>query len=457
MRARSSHCYDPTEMTEEIDRLRSSYEAQVRTLGERLARRERELSALSEMASEVHSTESAQSVFEIALDKVREKLGVSAAWILVGEEGEKKLELAAARGVSETYLEEVRRNGLTECLCREVFWSGHSMQARNTTQCPRMPDIVDGSDPSVAHASIPMRFRGGSRGVLNVASRAGTLFTDGELRFLETLGHQIGLAVERARRGEAERQRHEEARNAYRELRAAQERIIESEKMALLGTFAAGLAHEIRNPLNSIALQLSVIERRNARLETDMGIRELISIIREEVSRLDALAGDFLQFSRADRVQQGLADLNDVIEHVIRLLEPQSLDCGVALMYENAGPLPRMPIDGEKMKQVLINLVRNGIEAMPDGGQVKVRVELRGEFAELSVEDTGPGLPEGVDVFQLFVTTKARGTGLGLSIAQQIVLEHGGEIAAASEPGKGATFTVSLPVERPDEAAGDEA
>ena len=446
MRARASRCYDPTDMTEELDRLRSSYEAQVRTLGERLARRERELSALSEMASEVHTTESAQSVFEIALDKVREKLGVSAAWILVGEEGEKKLELVAARGVSETYLEDVRRNGLTECLCREVFWSGHSMQARNTTQCPRMPDIVGGSDPSVAHASIPMRFRGGSRGVLNVASRAGTLFTDGEIRFLETLGHQIGLAVERARRGEAEKQRHEEARNAYRELRAAQERIIESEKMALLGTFAAGLAHEIRNPLNSIALQLSVIERRNARLETDMGIRELISIIREEVSRLDALAGDFLQFSRADRVQQGLADLDGVIEHVIRLLEPQSVDCGVSLTYEKPDQLPPLPIDGEKMKQVLINLVRNGIEAMPGGGKVTVRVELRGEFAELSVEDTGPGLPEGVDIFQLFVTTKPGGTGLGLSIARQIVAQHGGAITAQAGSKGGARFVITLPL-----------
>src|SRR5689334_7374667 len=283
MRGRVSRCYASHEMTESLDQLRGSYEAQVRGLAERLSRRERELSALSEMASEVHSAESAQSVFEIALDKVLEKLGVRAAWILVGEEGEKKLELAAARGVSDAYLEEVRVNGLSECLCREVFWTGHAMQARNTTQCPRMPHIVAGTDPSVSHASVPMRFRGGSRGVLNVASRAGEVFTDGELRFLETLGHQIGLAVERARRGEAERLRHEEARNAYRELHAAQERIIENEKMALLGTFASGLAHEIRNPLNSIALQLSVIERRNARLEDETGIRGLIGIIREEV------------------------------------------------------------------------------------------------------------------------------------------------------------------------------
>jgi len=433
-------------MAEDLDRLRDSYEERVRQLSERVARQDRELAVLSEVAAEIHSTETAQSVFDIALDKVREKLGVSAAWILVGEDGDRKLRFAAARGVSEAYMDEVLRNGLSDCLCREVFWTCHSMQVRNTTQCPRMPEIVADPDGSTAHASVPLRFRGGSRGVLNVAARAGTTFTDGELRFLETLGHQIGLAVERARRGEAEKQRHEEARTAYRELRAAQERIIESEKMALLGTFAAGLAHEIRNPLNSIALQLSVIERRNARLETDMGIRELIGIIREEVSRLDALAGDFLQFSRADHVQQGLAELDGVVQHVLRLLEPQSAASGVRLTYDPHPGLPPLPIDAEKMTQVLINLIRNGIEAMTEGGQVTVRVRPREDVAVLSVEDTGPGLPDGVDIFQLFVTTKVGGTGLGLSIARQIVAQHGGMITARNSPGGGACFEIALPL-----------
>ncbi len=446
MLGRVTRCYDPSVMANEAERHHPPLEAQVRELRERLAQRERELAVLAEVAIEVHSTESAQSVFEIALDKVREKLGLSAAWILTGDEPDQRLHLAASRGLAPGYLDEVLRHGLSDCLCSEVFRSAQTMQARNTTQCPRMPAIVDGSYASAGHASIPLVFRGGSRGVLNVAARAGIPFSEEELRFLETLGHQISLAVERARRGEGERQRHEEARTAYRELRAAQERIIESEKMALLGTFAAGLAHEIRNPLNSIALQLSVIERRNARRKTDMGIGELIGIIREEVSRLDALAGDFLQFSRADRIQQGFADLDAVIGHVLLLLEPQSKACGVRLIYERQPRLPPLPIDAEKMKQVMINLVRNGIEAMSAGGQVTVKVVLGPDTVLLTVEDTGPGLPDGVDVFQIFTTTKPGGTGLGLSIARQIIASHGGAIEGRNEPGAGALFEISLPL-----------
>lgn len=448
MLGHATRCYHPPIMANEAERRDPPLEERVRQLSERLAQRERELAVLAEVAIEIHGTESAQSVFEIALDKVREKLGLSATWILIGDEQNQQLHLAAARGLSASYLDQVRQHGLSDCLCDEVFRSGQTMEARNTLQCPRMPALIDGADGTDGHASIPLFFRGGSRGVLNVAAPTGIPFKEEELRFLETLGHQISLAVERARRGEAERQRHEEARTAYRELRAAQERIIENEKMALLGTFAAGLAHEIRNPLNSIALQLSVIERRSARGKTDSGIGELIGIIREEVSRLDALAGDFLQFSRADRIQQGFADLDAVIEHVLRLLEPQSTACDVRLTYDRQPGLPPLPIDAEKMKQVMINLVRNGIEAMTAGGQVMVKVVLGPDAVLLTVEDTGPGLPGDVDVFQIFTTTKPGGTGLGLSIARQIIASHGGAINGRNAPGGGALFEINLPLAR---------
>src|SRR5512147_2856808 len=140
---------------------------------------------------------------------------LTAAWIFLGREPEKKLQLAASRGVAPAYLEQVRRDGLQDCLCPEVFWSGHTMLARNTTQCPRMPTIVEGLNIPVAHACIPLRFEGERKGVLNVAARPDEQFSEDELRLLETLGHQISVAIERARHLRT-------ARTAYEELKQAQ-------------------------------------------------------------------------------------------------------------------------------------------------------------------------------------------------------------------------------------------
>jgi signal transduction histidine kinase len=348
--------------------------------------------------------------------------------------------------VSASYLEAVDRSGLDDCLCPEVFETGRRMEARNTTQCPRMPTIVEGLKEPVAHACIPLRFEGHGRGVLNVAARPGQRFTDDELRFLETLGHQICVAVERAKHlGEA--------RRAYDELRNAQQRQIQAERMVTLGTFAAGLAHEIRNPLNSMGLQLSILERRLGRMSAEAASepQELTGIIRGEIARLDALVNDFLLFSRATRLQYQPASLEELADQVTRLVRPEAREAGVTLKRRSLTPerMPLIPMDAEKMKQVILNLVRNAIEALPADGVVQVETGLVDARAVVSVRDDGPGLPLDMDVFQLFVTTKPRGTGLGLSIAQQIVTEHGGEITVKSEPGKGAAFTVFLPLDGP--------
>jgi len=603
------------------DRLRQSYEDRVRALNEAARRRERELVILSQVAGRVHGSDEVQEILDIAIEEILERMELKAAWIFVGDERDKKLHLAASRGVSEDYLEDVRTKGLSECLCPEVFWTGHRMQAHNTTQCPRMPDIVAGLKAPVAHACIPLKFEEATRGVLNVAARPGEQFSEEELRFLETLGHQIGLAVERARHREAERRRdqesramasinraiggsldpdailravgetamdvlpadrvvvllgsdprrlrvahrgglphpelmegrtidlvaagsrlqiraleerqvfsvddgdsdarvnadlarrwgaasgivaplsahdrtfglllitstaarrwtrdqmdvaealasqaslaldnawlYDEARRAYQELKDAQQRILRTEKMAVLGTFASGLAHEVRNPLNSIGLQLSLLERRIARVEAGLGreMTDRVGIIHEEVQRLDRLVGDFLLFSRTDRLQYRPADLTALVDEVVQLLEPEAAELGVTVRRLSIGdPVPLLQMDAEKMKQVVINLLRNAFEAMPDGGEVRVESGAVNGQARVVVSDTGPGLPDGVDVFQLFVTTKPKGTGLGLSIVQQIVLQHGGEIVVTSEAGRGAAFTVSLPMPGTKEQKGE--
>jgi signal transduction histidine kinase len=413
------------------ERIQTAYEARLRELEDTAEKRERQLTILSRVAARVHGEDDVSRILEIALDEILSEMHLQTAWVFMGDERDGKLHLAAHRGVAQSYLDAIRRDGLGECLCPEVFWTGHTMQARNTVECPRMPGIVEGLHERVAHACIPLKFDGGSRGVLNVAARPGEQFDADELRFLETLGHQICLAVERARHLETER--------------AAQAHIIQTEKMAMMGTFASGLAHEVRNPLNSMGLQLSLLERRTAAAGADT--REIVGIIRAEIKRLEALVNDFLLLARTSRMSFHRADLSALADEVVRLLAPEAEAAGVRLELQHRGAaLPEVLMDAEKMKQVVINLVRNAIEAMPGGGSVVVATQLRGERACLRVTDTGPGLPEEIDVFQLFVSTKPGGTGLGLSIAQQIVLDHGGDIQAESRKQEGTVFTVCLPL-----------
>jgi signal transduction histidine kinase len=419
----------------------------VQSLTREVERRERELAVLAEVAARVHAEDDESAVFEIALDEILAQLGLDAAWIFTGTAGT-PLSLAAARGVSQEFLDEVRTQGLVPCLCPEVLAEGRRRQARNTTQCPRMPRIVSGSTASLAHACIPLKFEASTVGVLNVAARPGELFSEDELSFLETLGHQIGLAVERGRHRLRERRLHEESQRAYAELEAAQDRLVQQEKMAVLGTFASGLAHEVRNPLNSIGLQLTVLERKIARLAPQLApeTSELALVIRDEVRRLDRLVSDFLLFARSGRLLAADGDLDAVAADVVTLLAPEAEAGNVRIQWERVGePARGLRMDAEKMKQVIINLVRNGIEAQPDGGEVMVETGLVDGVARLRVHDAGPGLPEEVDVFQLFVTTKDKGTGLGLSIVQQITRHHGGTIRTGRGPLGGAAFTIDVP------------
>ena len=293
---------------------------------------------------------------------------------------------------------------------------------------------------------VPLVARKTVLGLLVLSRHAPHRWGADQVEIAEALAAQASVSLENARL-------YENARRAYRDLSEAQARIIQSEKLAVVGTFAAGLAHEIRNPLNSIALQLSILERRSAPLETSLAreIEDLLAVIREEVKRLDNLVGDFLKFSGSGRIQHRPASLDALVDEVIGLLAAGGgARAGVSSSaVARESPSPTCPWTGRRSSRSSSTSLQNAIEAQPDGGRVVVETDLaRRPRASVVVADQGPGLPAGLDVFQLFVTTKARGTGLGLAIAQQIVLDHGGEIRAESTPGEGATFTISLPAAR---------
>jgi len=222
-------------------------------------------------------------------------------------------------------------------------------------------------------------------------------------------------------------------------------RTLRAERLAAVGTLAAGLAHEVRNPLNSASLQLQVLKRRLAKGQHEAAV-VAADLVLGEIQRLDNLVSDFLAFARPQPLRPKETDPNPLVLGVAELLQPEANAKGVELEVELCDRIEHVDVEEERMRQVLLNLTRNAIEAV----QAKQRVVLRTRAADVSgdvgieVEDNGPGFPEEAPIFDAFYTTKEHGTGLGLAIAHRIVTDHGGSLAVTSEPGR-TRFTVTLP------------
>jgi signal transduction histidine kinase len=281
------------------------------------------------------------------------------------------------------------------------------------------------------------------RGLLLVIDdRAKDAFPPDDLAVLEPLAVQIGVVIENSKQ--------------YR-------RMQERDRLAVLGQMAAGLAHEIKNPLGAIkgAAQLLGDTRSGDHLGPPE--REFLGIILEEVERLDRVVGSVLDYARPSKGDVGAVDANAVVRSTLKLLASDRAEVSDARM-DLEPELPRVRADAEQLRQVLINLIRNASQAMGLGGTVYVSTRKREErhpggrdpttLVEIAVRDEGPGIAPQVmkNLFVPFVTTKDRGTGLGLAISQRVVAEIGGRIDVATRPGLGSTFTVLLPV-APDAAA----
>jgi signal transduction histidine kinase len=233
-------------------------------------------------------------------------------------------------------------------------------------------------------------------------------------------------------------------------------RALRAERLAAVGTLAAGLAHEVRNPLNSAALQLQVLRRRMERDDVSReSINPVVELVEEEIRRLERLVNDFLSFARPRPLELQQAALADICHSIVTLMEPEARASQVELQLDVAEELPPVHLDPERLRQVLQNLLRNAIEAMPQGGRATIRVrraaamepgaaEVREQGIEIDIEDTGPGFQEDSPVFDAFFTTKPKGTGLGLSIVHRIVSDHGGTLRVRSRPGE-TCFTIFLP------------
>jgi PAS domain S-box-containing protein len=229
-----------------------------------------------------------------------------------------------------------------------------------------------------------------------------------------------------------------------------------AEKLAAVGTVSAGLAHEIRNPLNAANLQLQLLERRVKKLTDDTKVLEPLDTVREEILRLGALVSDFLTFARPTAINARATNLCDLIEHVASLERPVAGESGVTLLTRCENRNILVEVDRQRIEQVLLNLLRNALEAVrgQDDGQVELTVRHDGAGARIVVSDNGPGIEEAVArrIFEPFFTTKETGTGLGMAIAHKIVDMHGGHLDI--DGSDGARITLVLPPRPPHPAPG---
>ncbi len=233
------------------------------------------------------------------------------------------------------------------------------------------------------------------------------------------------------------------------ESRRTAEKTIESERFNALTLLAAGVAHEIGNPLNSLHIHLQLMQRKVRQLDGEVRdeLQESIDIARSEISRLDSIVTQFLKAIRPSKPLLHRENVNEIVEEAVRFFAPEIEDRDIVVEQELHSGLPPLELDRDQIKQAFYNVIKNSFEAMKRRGIMRIRTDMDASHVLVSFIDTGGGMSaESLSrVFEPYYTTKTSGSGLGLLIVRRIVREHGGELAIESSEGKGLTLTIRLP------------
>lgn len=240
-------------------------------------------------------------------------------------------------------------------------------------------------------------------------------------------------------------------------LRDVTERMLMKEQMwrmeqfASLSTLAAGLHHEIKNPITALSIHVQLLEERLQCTNTAGPVAEMINVLKSEVRRLNVTLDSFRNFANLQRLNLKPVDAQVVLEDLVRLIGPQATQQGVRLeLQPTATPLPEVVLDSEKIQQALLNLMLNALEAMPSGGDLNLSAAVEDGKLRMVVRDTGRGIPAEIrdHIFHPYFSTKDHGTGIGLSLAEKLVRQHRGNLDFRTGPG-GTSFRITLPLKEP--------
>jgi len=391
---------------------------------EDLARSLEHHQVLSDLLRQLQMCQTAPRVLEVLIDSVQSLswiglAGPAAGFLVDGEE----LRLAARRNLDEEVSRGCAQVALGHCLCGRVAVEGRV----------EVLDHVDGVGHHQAaehgHVAVPLIHRGQVLAVANFYTRPGQEIGRDQIGFLETVAAIAAVALDRLQ---------------------MQTELVHSDRLASMGLIASVVAHEIRTPLNALSINVQMISRR-LRREGDIDRREigeLLDTLQAEVQRINHQIEDhLLTVVRHQPNRLRPVHVNDLVQESIRFMRAEADYKRVELTCSLADAVPLILADSNKVRRILLNIVLNAIQALPDGGAVSVATRRSEDQVVVSVQDNGPGISDlgGSDldqVFLPFVTTKRDGTGLGLAICARLAKEMGGRIRVESAPGKGARFDI---------------
>ena len=446
------------EMLEAIDRALAEKRRMskgIRDVDQQLARRVKELNILYGVGKSVTSL--------LDLEKVLNRIVEAAVFVTGAEEGSLllvdkdtgELYLRAARNVGEKFARGFRLK-VEHSIAGQVVKTGKPIL--QSTQDEETLKVKTGYLVK-SLVNVPLKAKDEVIGVLAVNNKISSKpFTDNDVHLLSALADYATIAIVNAQLYEETKRWSEELEHKVeertRELRATQEQLLQSEKLASIGQLAAGVAHEINNPMGVI---LGFAQGILKTLPEDNPLRKPLTTVEKESLRCKRIVQNLLDFARHSEPTPHLININELIDASCELVEHQISLQNVKLVKVYDPALPSIMADLSQLQQVFINIMLNAYQAMPDGGTLHITTRKVGSELQVIFTDTGPGIPpENVqNIFDPFFTTKevGEGTGLGLSVSYGIVKAHGGDIEVESQVGKGTTFVIKLPL---DKSEGDE-
>jgi signal transduction histidine kinase len=433
----------------EYSRLREEAEARARNLG-----------LIHEVVQEVIGLLDKQEVVQITAELLVQYFGYEFAVILLVDE-EKRATVCGAGGsrapTSESLLSEFffLANSKNGGITRHILLTGESMLVNDVNQSPIYRPLK-GWDAG-SELCVPLKDGDRVIGLMDIESSSKNAFGQNDFMALESLAGILSSVISNADQYQRSQETVRQLRQTQQELQTrieaqldAERRLIQAEKLAAVGEMAAGIAHELNNPLTTVT---GFTELVLDDLPEDAESRPDLELVLREAKRARDVVRRLLDFSRRSESERTRVDLNELLDDVLSLTHHLMHTSGVQLEVSLSKNLPWVSVDRNQMKQVFLNLFHNALQAMPTGGQLFVHTGARQrggrKWVMASIRDTGAGIaPENKErIFEPFFTTKSSqgGTGLGLSVTYGIVTDHGGEIDVESEVGNGTNFTVWLP------------